>query len=391
MKNSRGSAYVYVVIVMLTVFLMLYTAVTITGYEMKVSKVFVKSADIYSYALNMAEEACLQINASMEMQRQAAHAQAVENIFSEDIEKIIFYEAASPLEPYKGDFFFKEKNSSVTGAKNVLYERIFIRNLYTAMPVVFNFSKQIQDENAGGIQLSAQAIKSGEKYVIEITATTTSSQTTYKGQIAISEKPHKEVAEIGYEWRTVSPLFSARELTKVDWAGVREQPFDEDNPLVMLTDDSAIDISSFYVDGNPIPSVVICGGNLSLTASDGLKTKFTGVIVSNGEVVNDSGGIITLNGALISSNAVPILNTTVVFDENVIFSVNFKDKYIKRQLFDILGLTAFNRIGTLTVTDEVKIRDIFNYLKPSANKTALTLLGLPQIKYELLNFKQVHK
>ena len=117
------------------------------------------------------------------------------------------------------------------------------------------------------------------------------------------------------------------------------------NP-VLVTAGGTVDISQFYVDGNPYPTVLINKGSGTLTLKASGGKNFTGIIVSEGPVDLESGAQgnnITITGTLVLGKSLDLNNNTlnVAYDKNVIFGANYADKEVFRYILDALNITKF--------------------------------------------------
>lgn len=145
-----------------------------------------------------------------------------------------------------------------------------------------------------------------------------------------------------------------------------------------------IDIEDFYRDTELINTIIIDTGEgtITLGSTDGSKTEFKGLVVSNSQVKFDNSlghsvskftGIIIAKGKnygntnmsiadLVSGEYAGVLFNvkdpiTIEYDSNILFDLKCKDRSIKRAVFDYLGLTNYVS----------NVSDVSEILKPSIN------------------------
>lgn len=165
-----------------------------------------------------------------------------------------------------------------------------------------------------------------------------------------------------------------------------------DNPVVICNTSSEgtvdIDVSKFYFDDTevePIETIIVDRGKgmITLSASNSSQNKFSGIIISNGQVVfnNTKGHSVTnYNGIIISkgnnfesakvwtqdlasgacAGIVFEKDVTINYDPNILFKVRCKDRYYTRIVTDYLGLTDYNEdtAGEIISEPNIKIEDI---------------------------------
>ena len=362
----RGSAYLFVMIIMFSIFIMLTVSISLTSQSAKVSFAYSDNANLYYLAVDFTEKFVAELNEQLVSQRNEIHEEIFERVkvrLEESPEEYIFYEDNSG-NVYEGNFYLKEEDVTIggvvilSGEKNNLYALLYRSYVLS----IFN-SRLMDGESIARYEITIEENSVPTKYEILITylderngvykfRSTARNLTNRNSDSVIAElvltiDEHKEVLYENYQFR-IEPEYLNKNsfLTNEDLQVnedieiyLRDHEWTEKNPVAYYSVGETVDISKFYNDSEPVPTILILEDENFIYSEDENK-RFTGVIYTNGELEISEDVLIEHK-----NNFLDIIIDTVSF---------------RRMIYDYFQLTDFQSLQAKLIFKELKLSEKFS-------------------------------
>lgn len=361
--SERGGAYILVLVVMSSVFVILAAAFNTVAYQMQAARAYRDNANLYDLAVSGAEQAEKILNQCLVR---------VHPDISSDTVEILQNMPFADIAMYAEGFHLKKPDSGgLRGESGALFKDLFasaaaeyikdeLELLFGNDSYSFSFGATVDEgdkEYNYVVSVDISVDISEIPTVYRILSYAQNTQADIKlgvcAEIILAESVGNETIIEKYSWQSVPPRFGSGIVAEYeDWDGVWDlsvdmsslaQGWSAENP-VYITAYPVVDISAFYDGGEPLPTVVLhtADTTLLITASDLDLCEFKGVIISMGSVEFDN-VYIEMEGSLLSSGNITVNHvfTSVIYDAGMLFDIRFADPTDRRRLLDFLRLTAY--------------------------------------------------
>lgn len=432
MKKPKGSSYVFIIVVMTVITIMISTSLNISIYHMVTTNAYKKDSNNYYIALLGAEKVLNMINNNFQNNLYNIKKETTKTILYENLEEISYYKIDDFQNKYNGDFHLKQKDTTnKIGDKDTYYKEAYIKainyftELYLADKKSFSYEVELSEEDFNKytvyITISKNLnIENEFKVLSKAKNLGTNNSITLEGKLKIKDVQNEEIIYETYNFKNILEWFNYpmyikglvvknnstilgeySENTNVNFSNIinnnvqlEDTLWSVEYPVIYSNELSTdIDISQFYVDEKPIPTIIINAnenGHIKLSYSDANKNYFKGLIVSAGNIVINENIDIHLEGNVFCGNSVYLENTNLnlIKNTNLIFDINTEQISDKRKILDKFNITSFNEMLELeTSKNGVKIEKILNNAKININSIMINNDFLPIYIYN--NLKQV--
>jgi len=380
-----GSTYIFVLMVMLTLFLMITAVIGVTAAGRRISGHYVQFAGLYDLALAGNERAFFLLRQEVERHNQTINERVKQRIYEDGIESHLLYRDGRFL---LGDYFLRlfreEKNAVLTDflvsnfsqgifrdARGRTYTGRYFSYSLNVGTGTYDVRTYLFEPRLSGYRVRSTA----RKFIGDQPGTTTAVYGRIDWPVLIHQT---EVIPVTYTWR-YTPLawFMAGAYDFADFqgnfSGLSHRFWQPENALV-ITDTSSIDVQPFV----GIPTLIIYTGLLPLHIYGA--SSFSGIILSERDVYIED---IIIEGSVVAGGAVHLVSGAFVESApDMLFSIPLAESD-RRMVFDFLGLTRFDQAG-------VQTRDIawlLRYVKITDFK--LDIDPLDDFKPQLIQVQQI--
>ncbi len=159
------------------------------------------------------------------------------------------------------------------------------------------------------------------------------------------------------------------------------------NPLLQTTG-GTIDAAQFYIDGTPIPSIIIGGtGTLTISANSA-NNRFTGLIITEGDIIIDNA---TITGGVICRGRVTLRQAaTVISDADAVFRAAFTDAALHRRIMDFLRVTSFKSMtATAPATRTTNIAPLLGFAAVAPGGS-VEIKGFDDLRLEVIKLQEIN-
>ena len=345
-----GSTYIFVLMVMLTLFLLIIAVMGVTASGRRISGYYVQFAGLYDLALAGNERALFILCQEVRYHSQIIIERAHHRLYEDGIENHLIYRDGEFL---LGDHFlrlFREEKNEVlvdfladnfsTGLfRDALGQshtgRYFSYSLGVGTGVydvrTYLFEPRL---NSYRVRSTANKFIGGQPGII----------TAVYGRIEWPAFTHQTVViPVAYAWRSTAPArFTTGAYSFADFpgnfAGLPIHYWRPENTL-HITSSSLIDVQNF----SGAPTLIIYTGFAPLHIYGA--SVFNGIILSRGDVYVEN---VTIKGSVIVGGAVHLVSGAFIEPTpDMLFSVSMTEEF-RHKVFDVLGLTRFNQAGAQT-------------------------------------------
>ena len=358
----RGSSYLFVMIIMFSVFIMLTISVSITRQAANNSFIYADNANLYYLAVDYAEKFVDEMNTLIDSQKNRIQKEVSDEIrlyIGESTEEYIFYEAEENL--YAGNFYLKNRDfvrnnqRVLSGSRNNLYTDLYIEAIQEILDGIVRRGGireyEIYIEEKGiSIQYEILVVLSvkGGRYIFtsNVRNLTNGNIDSVEGEIVIQVEEHEEILYENYQFREL-PDYVMKDsfLTPLDLR-INESIYFNDiewsieNPVAYYKFGEEIDISKFYDKDNPVATILIAEGENHIIHTMNGRENFTGIIYVKGDI--------------------DISEDITIEYKNNFLDIAIHDRVFRRKLYDYFGLTNFQFNNISEIFQQVKLSEEFS-------------------------------
>ena len=347
---AAGSTYIFILMVMLTLFLLITAVIGVTASGRRISGQYVQFAGLYNLALAGSERALFLLSKEVNDNSQTIVRRVYHRLYEGGIENPMIYRDGKFL---LGDYFLQlfreEKNEILADFLADAFRTGLFRDALGRSHTGRYFSYSLR-VGTGTYdvrtylyepRLRGYRVRSTARKLIGDQSGTI---IAVYGRIEWPDFAHQTVViPVTYTWRYTPP---ARFVTGAysfagfpgNFAGLPIHHWQPENAL-HITDSSLIDVQNF----SGTPTLIIYTGSVPLHIYGA--SAFDGIILSGSDVYVDN---ITIRGSAIAGGAVHLVSgASVEPDPDMLFSIPMKEE-LRRIVFDFLGLTRFSQAGVQT-------------------------------------------
>lgn len=428
LHNHKGSAYAYIFIVTMLLSTVIAVTLAVTAASRRVTAQYPYYAGLYDLAVAGNEQALRVLRTEIESQRSAIQARVYEQIAQTDMRSHLVYQnktfyMAFPKNKYYAALYSRYANETAVQYLADTCTRTGVQYKTTSSVTVSLYEPDVQampgspktpfvtevyqlttlyTPHSGGFTVSTSVSKSTDGQ--------DSFPCTVEAELIWPDLPHEEIFVPAYTWRDMPVYFNAclyasgavyaldggeaippdalistpgvplalaslvlsnaPPLTGITDTGLIETLSAYD--AVWVTDADALDVSSLSAAGAAAgPMVVIhTGDTLALTASDAARSRFTGLLVSYGNLTLDG---VTLHGMAMAGGDIVIAGpVTLVPDTRMPFKIPLAGGE-RENFYDFLRLSRFTGTGSGPVTDIASLLGCLDFDYTGENGTAFDL------------------
>lgn len=396
-SNQKGGAYIFVLIVTLLLFLLISVTLAVTSYGRRVTAHYQNYTGLYDLAVAGNERALFLLRTELERQRDALDARVRAKIAGNGLMTHLVYRnrqfhLAYPEDGYYAklykEYAHEAMDTYVAGTFTYDAGRYCLEYTVTA-----NFSENTNTEtetdaenegaSAGEADITDQyavateLIKQSGGYIVQTTVTksidgTESYPTVVEAEITWPEELHEEILIPSYSWKDKPSVYDtclyttgdvltddenvgtlsithAPPLSTLTDASLLPRLSGYNEPALILTNETALDISTLYDGETPTPAAIIHNGSgpLRLYASDPALRQFTGIAICFNGVWLDG---VDVTGTVMAGGDIRLSAPVTLSPEaNALFSIPLSP-LARQDFYDFLRLTNFTAAGDGAVT-----------------------------------------
>jgi hypothetical protein len=425
--NTKGSSYILVLVIVMTVFLNLSIAINISKYQNIITEAYNGSINNYEMAVSGIEKTTNIINRELHINKNRLYEQLIGELVGNIKYSSIEYKIDSTINKQNGTFSMK--NQFIEANLNKIAYDITVKSLdemqfiKTETSYLYTYNIYTNDEkNKHEVIVIIKPINIGGEYKFDITSTANNSidgklesRSTVTATIKMNKFYEESTLYPNFKWETVKKflnksIYASGSVQILDDASVSFMEYMTDidvninstlndtvwsyqNPTIIMNyfTTSPIDVSKFYVEGQPIPTIILNNTNtaIRLYSSDSSKNDFIGIIFSKEDIaitgINIEGSIVCLKDISISSSG-----KNLIFKENkdMIFTIRLADSELYYKILDYLNITNFNKLTTKQVQSEAEMKILLGNLNFS-NTALFDFYGMSEIKYDIFFMKEL--
>ena len=388
LSNEKGNAYIFVLIIILSVGITMSIIMNVVNYNFGLTEVYKENAYLYEQAVNGVGHAVYRMNNTLDENRLYISEQTTLEIV-QNIDENIYYKIENIQNKYDGTFYLGST-----------YSRRFERNAREELQLG-SYRYQLADEN--------RTFEIGTRVSLDTELTITSRATdlsngNFREVLAVVQLVDSEEESIvpNYRWRvtprwanyavfangrvTIEEIENETSFITVSYSEYEnlrsyKGAFTENiewsigNPILISDEIVSIDVSRFYEEQTPINTAIIINSpyEVLIYSSDASRNTFNGIIYSSGSILIDG---INVNGCVLSEGNVRIMNNSnseirLTRSENLVFGIKFMEEELRRRFYDCLGITNFRGISKETTEGKEAIQEILNYSAFTDNATII--------------------
>ena len=353
-NNSKtGSAYLFMVMAMMTVFLLVTTALAVTSSGRRISAQYIRFAGLYDLALANSERAKLLLNREITYHSGAIAEEVRLRLIEEArVENyLIYYSGSFFLDGHFIEMFRDEKQQMVSNFINENLSTLAPRPIpRPARPRRHYFSYSL-NVNTGTFEVKTEIWPDNPGYRVVSTAHKVTNDipgtaTIVYGRI-IWPAFHRRIPVLPetYKWRDSPPLWFTEEIySNAHFPGnltsTDSRPKDPENALYIT--DLPVNLQNFNDLHNPVLLIHTTTHPLTIQGP----ALFNGIIISAGDVYIED---MTIRGSVVSAGQVSVNESQISPDYNMLFNIQMTED-VRREVFNLLGLTRFGEGGNREVS-----------------------------------------
>lgn len=343
-NSSKGSAYIYVLIIMLSIFIMLNVVISITSNEVLIVNAKYQNGNLYHMAKGGIDIGLNALNNVVIENIHSINHKILEDLHMQDLKEIVTF--ISEDNPFTGNFHITHNET--------LYKSLFEKHTNDYISdflVETNGILNLDIENYSvDIFLNYNNIRGHYNVVSVATNTTTNISITLEAILTFNWIVDNQIISENYMWYDIPMHYEngMSEFVNFDEVYNTQSYLYENNwmheyPILFNSNENLyIDIANFYYEDIATNSIIIHNGegDLYIHTSEESKNMFNGIILSRGNIVFEEGDYI-VEGNLISGGYINYKDLNFTPNSDILFYINFENKEHTRQLYDSLFLTNF--------------------------------------------------
>ena len=423
-NNNRGSLYIFVLIIIMSITIIISIISNIAIHNFEIIKSHKENAYLYEYAFQGIENVVYEINSVLDEKRMHISEQTLRDVVNENIRENVYYEIMSLENKYNGDFYLKSRfstnfeNNANLYIRNERYEYEIendSRNIKLEIWIsvgaevdITSRATNIDTGDARAVGAKVQMSGSGAEMIVPTYVWRSEPMWSEygvfaKGVVVIGVEDEIEIEDDG-EWEEVeiSPqgyinvnYIEGGFLESYGMAFSENVEWSRENPVMVIKDfRNNIDVSNFYVNGEAIETAIIVDNvnlhEVFIYSSSPSQNTFRGVIYTKGNVTVDA---VNIEGHVLSEGNVSILNRAnlqidIRAKKDSVFEINLLDKELKHRLYDYLKITEFNRVSSVKTEAESAINQILMNSDFANNATLLVDL-MDNMYYKIIEINYI--
>lgn len=343
-NSSKGSAYIYVLIIMLSIFLMLNVVINITSNEVLIVNVKYQNGNLYSMAEWGIDLGLYSLNSVIIENVHSINYKILKDLQSKNLREMVTF--ISKDNPYTGSFHITHNNSLYKS----LYEKHAQFYINEFLIETDGMMKLNLENYTIDISIHYNNIRGHYNIVSVATNIITNISMTLEAILIFNGEIFSQVISENYIWYDIPVYYETGMYEFVNFNEVYniQNNLYNDNwlyeyPILLINDENYhVDIASFYYEDIATNSIIIHNGegNLYIYTSEESKNTFNGIILSKGNIAFKEGHY-NVEGNLISGGYIDYTNLNFTPNSDILFYINFKNKEHTRQLYDSLFLTNY--------------------------------------------------
>ena len=363
----RGSAYLFVMIIMFSIFIAVTLSISTTQQTAQNSFIYAENANQYDLLSDCIERFSAELNDIVHANQsdiQNAVLDRLKTYIVNNPESYLFYEPGKE-NIYDGNFYLKQsdlvRNNQrlMSGNKNRLFTDLYSEEITQILfPIMQNkqtwiYKIDVQEKDTP-IQYQVSISPTLQNGICSFAATienlTTGIYDSISGKIALETDPHLEIFYENYRFK--DGVHNSSPLPINESVSIQDHHWSKEKPVAYFSQGQMIDISAFYDGSDPIPTILIAEGENQIFCSDPHKNTF-----------------ITL---LYTKDSISLAEDVILQYKSNILDIPIHDKAFRRKLYDYFGLTDFQS------------GDIFKVLSPDV-AFSLNITALP--RYQIIELR----
>ena len=325
---KAGSAYMFVMITMLNLFLLITVVISVTASSRRISGYYIQFAGLYDLALAGNERVLFLLREEIDYHREEINDRARYRMYQKDIESHLVYQDGVFL--LEGSFseILREEKREVVGT--------FLESNFGRSQGMYYFSYRM-GVRTGTYEVMTYICSGGYSVRTVVNKAIDGSRgtpTRVGGQIIWPDNLDYQVLvrPKAYVWRYKPPAWFMDEVyhfadLPINFVNIPPHHWSSENALY-ITDVSPINIQYFA----SIPTLVIYTGSDPLQIHGG--SMFYGIIIAPGDIYiyEPIRGSVVAGGVVHGVGGEP--------DQDILFSIPMEEA-TRRRVFDFLGITRF--------------------------------------------------
>lgn len=351
-KRNGGSAYMFVLFLMSFIFSILAVLMRFILNSTLLITATVSYANFNNMATGGIDIGLTYINNEIYLNKQNIKLSTIDNIQNANINPYVFFNSNTG-NFYLYDHFF----NNVMAAKVANYSKLSDIN-YTR----YGYNIDIYVSNSNGLLIQSVVTKQESNI-----------STTLNAIIQLNSDVTAKLYEV-FEWYYTPSIFLSETTQGINVSSILNNnitlvpySYTINNPVWYSNNGSNsiyIDIAQFYNNGT-VATAIIHSGFSDIYIYTSANSNFKGIIISNGSITfaND----IMVEGSVITQGNIytqPYNNTMFLQNSNIIFEIDFYDRYERRNFLDKIGITNFYRgtdvLGYLSLSNTSQLYVTFN-------------------------------
>jgi hypothetical protein len=323
--KDRGSVYIFVISLCFSLMIMTMTFFNISLKQRETAINSMKKLGLYELALSEILLIVNELNVSVGIKR-------------DDINNLVYMKKCSN-DIYDGEFVIVINKDSINDIINSLNKTSYTKDIGGE---IIHFVLDVEDydlhEDNFLINLSAN---DSNGYAVNLF-----------GEVHYTDRA--SIVNESYEWLDEQNAAFIG-LSSSDYTLLKSIKIEKGFSNIVVNGDK-VDISAFYKEGEPVHSIIISDGDVTLTTSNHYKNVFKGTIIANGNVYSVKN--IEVNGQVLAHDVDKMIK--IIDNMNAIFNIEMPSK-LKRMIYDAMGITNF--INKANSSVNYNIEEILNLVR----------------------------
>lgn len=358
-KSNEGNAYIFVLVVVMTVSIVISIILNLTEHNLNLTNGYKSNAYLYEQAVHGVEDAISRTNKKLSQHKMYIEEKVLNDIFSEPLTSDVYYELPNLQNKYIGEFYLKTVfvNKFKKYAKEVLQNESYeyeIKDDNNTIKVEVDIyidheitvkckTKKLGSDSFRIVEGKAEFLEDVKEILIPTYKWKEYYEWTNYGVYAKGDVIYRgELIYAEFMQRGYFNIFDRAFLDSIKWT--------QDNPIIVEKGFSGyIDISNFYIDNEPVKTAIIVESPFEtvIYSSDPYKNTFEGIIYCKSDVTVSG---INVKGTILSEQNLYLENffdteIKLEYDRDMLFKIVIENKELKLRLYDYFRATNFNGIS----------------------------------------------